>query len=270
MPSIYVTDQSLILSGTGIMDLPETVLHAGTGVQTIFDRWGDYSMMAVDPVDDETFCYTQEYYAVTGAFDFTTRITCFTVFGIIPVELLSFNATLNGDVATLEWVTSSETNNSGFEVQMLPDGQSEFRAIDFVEGHGTTTEVQHYTYTTTGLNSGTYMFRLKQIDFDGGFEYSQEIEVTVGVPGTHVLTQAYPNPFNPMASFSLSVATAQHVEVVLYNAIGQQVQTLFSGQMEAGEAHALTINGANLPSGPYYYRVIGENFAESGRVTLLK
>ena len=269
MPSIYVTAQSLILSGTGVMDLPETVLLAGTGVQTgSFGRWGDYSMMSVDPDNDEQFCYTQEYYANTGSFDFTTRIVCFTVFGIIPVELLSLDAAASGSDIIVNWITSSETNNSGFEVQLR--GTGEYEAMGFVEGSGTTTLEQSYSYTISDLAPGAYTVRLKQIDFDGAFEYSPEVEIEVGVPGTHVLTQAYPNPFNPMASFSLTVATAQHVEVVLYNAIGQQVQSLFSGQMEAGEAHALTINGANLPSGPYYYRVIGENFAESGRVTLLK
>ena len=93
---------------------------------------------------------------------------------------------------------------------------------------------------------------------------------TDGLPGTHNLSSAYPNPFNPQASFSLSVAAAQNVEIALYDQIGRQVATLFSGQMEEGQARAFTIDGANLPSGSYYYQAIGQTFSETGRVTLLK
>ena len=187
---------------------------------------------------------------------------------LVPVELVSFDATVSGSDLNLSWLTSSETNNAGFEVQLR--GTGDFEAIGFVDGHGTTTIEQSYNYTISDLAPGTYTARLKQIDFDGAFEYSPQVEIAIGVPGTHLLTQAYPNPFNPQASFSLSVAASQNVEVALYNAIGQRVATLFSGQMEAGQARAFTIDGANMPSGSYYYRAIGQTFAESGRVTLLK
>ncbi len=188
----------------------------------------------------------------------------------VPVELVSFNATLNGDVATFEWVTSSETNNSGFEVQMLPDGQSEYQAMAFVEGHGTTTEVQHYTYSVIGLNSGTHMFRLKQIDFDGRFEYSQEIEVSVGVPGTHVLEAAYPNPFNPEATFRFGVNTQQNVRAELVDVLGRVVSNLFEGNVAADEMQTVRIDGSSLPSGTYMIRIVGETFADAQSVTLLK
>ncbi len=187
---------------------------------------------------------------------------------VVPVELVSFEANVSGSDINLNWLTSSETNNAGFEIQLR--GSGDYEAMGFVDGHGTTSVEQSYAYTINNLTSGVYTVRLKQIDFDGAFEYSPEIEIAVGVPGTHVLTQAYPNPFNPQASFSLSVAAAQHVEIALYDQIGRQVATLFSGQMEEGQARAFTIDGANLPSGSYYYQAIGRTFSETGRVTLLK
>lgn len=187
---------------------------------------------------------------------------------LIPVELTSFDANVNGSNINLSWETASETNNAGFEVQLRGDGA--FQSMGFVDGHGTTTESQHYSYTIPDLAPGTYAVRLKQIDFDGGFDYSPQVEVQVGVPGSHILTQAYPNPFNPQATFSLSVATEQRVEIGLYNALGQRVDTIFSGIMDAGQARAFTVNGGGLPSGAYYYRAVGENFAETGRVMLLK
>ena len=133
-----------------------------------------------------------------------------------PVELTRFEGVVNGSDAALMWQTASETNNAGFEVQMRADGVSDYHALEFVEGHGTTTEVQNYSYTVRNLDPGVYAFRLKQIDFDGAFEYSDEIEVTIGVPDTHLLTNAYPNPFNPQARFSLSVAQTQNVNVSAY------------------------------------------------------
>ncbi len=188
----------------------------------------------------------------------------------VPVELVSFNATLNGDAASFEWVTSSETNNAGFEVQMMADGQREFQAMAYVEGNGTTTEVQHYTYNVTGLNSGSHTFRLKQVDYDGAFEYSDEIEVAVGVPGTHVLEAAYPNPFNPEATFRFGVKAQQNVRAELVDVLGRVVSTLFDGNVEADEMQTIRIDGSGLPSGAYLIRVVGESFADAESVTLLK
>lgn len=188
----------------------------------------------------------------------------------VPVELVSFNATLNGDLAAFDWVTSSETNNAGFELQMLADGQTEYEAMAFVEGRGTTTEVQHYSYNMAGLNSGTHMFRLKQVDYDGAFEYSQEIEVSVGVPGTHVLEAAYPNPFNPEATFRFGVNTQQNVRADLVDVLGRVVNTLFEGNVSADEMQTVRINGSGLPSGIYMVRLVGETFTDAQSVTLLK
>ncbi len=188
----------------------------------------------------------------------------------VPVELVSFNATLNEDLVSFEWVTSSETNNSGFEIQMLADGQAEYSVLDFVAGHGTTTEVQHYTYTAGGLPSGTHMFRLKQVDYDGVFEYSNELEVTVGVPGTHVLESVYPNPFNPEATFRFGVNAQQNVRAELVDALGRVVSTLFEGSVSADAMQTVRIDGSGLPSGVYMIRLVGETFADAQSITLLK
>ena len=185
----------------------------------------------------------------------------------IPVELIAFDAQVSGRDVLLRWETASETNNAGFEVQMLW-GET-WNALGFVEGHGTTTEAQQYSYSTE-LLPGTYSFRLKQIDFDGQFEYFGNVEATVGTPSTHLLSAVYPNPFNPQASFDLAVAQTQHVSVELFNVLGQRVATLFDATMEADANQTFTIDGAGLATGPYVVRVTGERFAESRTVTLLK
>lgn len=185
----------------------------------------------------------------------------------IPVELTSFDAVVDGQNVTLNWETGSETNNAGFEVQMLA-GES-WDVLGFVNGHGTTTETQAYSHTAS-LQPGTYTFRLKQIDFDGQFEFLGNVEATVGTPGTHLLSNVYPNPFNPQATFDLSVATAQDVTIDLYNVLGQRVATIFDGAMEANANQSFTIDGAGLATGAYIVRINGERFSATRQITLMK
>jgi len=190
--------------------------------------------------------------------------------GVLPVELTAFTATTDGPNVHLAWQTASETNNAGFEVQMLADDQAEYEAVSFVGGHGTTTEEQNYAYTMLNVNPGTHSFRLKQIDFDGAFEYSPEVEATIEVVGTHQLSSAYPNPFNPTSQFTLAVATGQQVKAELFNTLGQRVAVLFDGRVEANQAQSVTIDGAGLASGMYVVRISGERFSDNLSVTLLK
>ena len=186
----------------------------------------------------------------------------------VPVELISFNATVNGTDVVLNWETSSETNNAGFETQMLV-GEN-WDVLGWVEGHGTTTEAQSYSYTAENIGVGTHTFRLKQIDYDGAFEYHGEVEATIETPGTHLISSAYPNPFNPQSQFTLAVAQDQHVTAELFNTLGKRIAVLFAGTVEANQVQSVTIDGAGLPSGMYIVRVIGDRFSDALSVTLLK
>ena len=126
---------------------------------------------------------------------------------IVPVELTSFTASVlqNEKAVQLNWTTATETNNSGFEIlrgvypaNSRTQNDNEWNTIGFVPGFGTTTEPKSYSFTDENVSTGIYKYRLKQIDFDGTFEYSNEIEVEVDfTPKEFVLYQNYPNPFNP-------------------------------------------------------------------------
>ena len=186
----------------------------------------------------------------------------------LPVELTAFGAVRSGGDVLLKWQTATETNNAGYEVQHKTNAA--FQKIGYVEGMGTTTEGQAYSYRCTELAPGRHVFRLKQVDFDGASAYSAEVEVFVELPGAYELTAAYPNPFNPQAQFTLAVQQAQVVQVALYDLLGRRVQTLYNGVLEANESHSFTINGAGLSSGLYLIQVQGERFSASQRVTLLK
>ena len=131
---------------------------------------------------------------------------------IVPVELQSFTAEVIGSDVKLFWSTATETNNQGFEIERISPIRSkndEVRRvgmkIGFVPGFGTTTEVHHYSFVDESLQSGDYQYRLKQIDFDGTFEYSNIIEVTVDAPTKFSLEQNYPNPFNPTTKIKYTI-----------------------------------------------------------------
>ena len=192
----------------------------------------------------------------------------------LPVELVSFNGLADGNAVLLQWETASETNNAGFFVEMAavsPSGIAPvFEQQGFVDGAGTTEAAQTYTYRIPNLDPDTYLFRLKQVDYDGTFEYSPEIELDLEVPASHFLSPAYPNPFNPQAQFRLAVQQRQHVNIALYNVRGQLVKTLFDDVLDAHVTRTFTLDGSSLQSGLYVYRVTGERFVDSQRVMLIK
>ena len=140
--------------------------------------------------------------------------------------------------------------------------------MGFVEGHGTTLEAQSYTFRIEDLLPGRHVFRLKQIDFDGAFEYSPEVEVIVGVPGSHHLTAAYPNPFKSQATLTLALRAAQPVKITLYDALGRRVMLLHEGALTAGTVHRFTVEGSQLTSGLYHIRIEGKYFRD-GRVVMV-
>ncbi|MEO1632162.1 MAG: T9SS type A sorting domain-containing protein, partial [Bacteroidota bacterium] len=189
----------------------------------------------------------------------------------IPVELTTFDVQLDGRAAQLAWATASETNNSGFEVQMRGPQGADFSALAFVEGTGTTTEAQAYRFATDALSPGTYTFRLKQVDFDGAFAYSPEVEATIELLDAFELADIYPNPFGARAAtLSLAVRESQAVTVTLYDALGRAVATLHDGWIEAGAALPMEIDATSLANGVYVVRAAGTDFATTRRVTVVK
>ncbi|MEL6771938.1 MAG: T9SS type A sorting domain-containing protein [Bacteroidota bacterium] len=194
---------------------------------------------------------------------------------VIPVELLGFDVSLDGTDAVLAWRTASETNNSGFEVQARRPRAERFEVLDFVPGFGTTTEAQAYAFRVSDLEPGTYTFRLRQLDFDGGFEMLPEVEVTVAVPGTHWVAEAYPNPFGSAvgaldATVEFAVAHSTPVRAVLYDVLGRPVQTVFDGTPAANTPIRARVAGHNLASGTYVLVVTGEGFRDTQRVTVTR
>jgi|SRR5690554_5859826 len=192
---------------------------------------------------------------------------------VVPVELTSFTAAVGNGQVTLNWQTASETNNYGFEIQRANDGQT-FVTVGFVNGHGTTTEAKQYSYTDKNLAKGVYTYRLKQVDFNGAYEYSNEIEVNYDVVTSFSLSQNYPNPFNPSTTITFALPVDADVTLKVFNVIGEEIQSISKGILSAG-THNLDFNAQGLNSGVYFYSlealgVDGTSFKEVKKMMLAK
>lgn len=173
---------------------------------------------------------------------------------IIPVELTSFTASVQGNEITLNWSTATELNNQGFEIQKK-SLNGEFEKIAFIAGFGTTSEPKSYSYKDINSLSGKVVYRLKQIDFDGSFEYSNSIEVDFGLtPKDYALYQNYPNPFNPSTSIKFALPSTSDVRIEIFNMLGESIGILSDGIKEAGY-HTLSWNAPNVASGIYFYSI---------------
>ena len=187
---------------------------------------------------------------------------------IVPVELLSFSASAAANAVALKWSTATELNNMGFEIQRSNDG-IEFFSVGFVDGHGTTTEQHKYSYSDRNLINGKYFYRLKQVDYDGSYEYSNIVEVEWRAFNSYLLEQNYPNPFNPTTKIGFGIRDKSNVKITILNAIGEEVAVVLNEVKEAGY-HQVEFNAANLPSGVYFYQLRAGSFVETKKMILAK
>jgi len=187
---------------------------------------------------------------------------------VTPVELTSFTASVKENNVTLNWITATELNNSGFEI-LRSVQQDVWEKIEFVPGNGTTSEIHYYSFEDENLNAGNYSYKLKQIDFDGSFEYSNVIFVEVTIPVEFELSQNYPNPFNPSTIIKFAIPEATMVTLTVFNALGEEVALLVDRFMESG-IHEVNFEAVGLNSGMYFYRIQAGEFTQVKKMTLLK
>jgi photosystem II stability/assembly factor-like uncharacterized protein len=186
---------------------------------------------------------------------------------VVPVEFTSFTSAVSGNTVTLNWTTATEKNNSGFSIERKTE-TTEFETVGFVSGNGTTTKISNYSYSDK-VETGKYIYRLKQIDYDGSFAYSSEIEAEVEVPTVYALEQNYPNPFNPSTIIRYSVPVDGFVTLSIYNALGEKVASLVNQQVSAG-VYEVDFNASSFASGIYFYRLDAGNFVSIKKMMLLK
>ena len=204
---------------------------------------------------------------------------------IVPVELISLTAAVNENIVILRWSTASEKNNKGFEVERRSltqtlsserspsdkgEGFNDWIKVGFVQGIGTSTHAKEYSYVNAISKYGKYLYRLKQIDFDGKVSYSEEVSVEAGTkPENFVLEQNYPNPFNPTTFIKFSLPQASKVNLSVYNSLGELVNVLAFGEYEDG-VYERVFDASGLASGIYIYILRTDNVVLKQKMVLMK
>ncbi len=192
---------------------------------------------------------------------------------VVPVEFNSFKAENINNKVNIEWVTSTETNNSGFEIERSgkrkTNSKMNWVEIAFIEGNGTTSEFNNYNFTDIVEKPGIYFYRLKQIDFNGTVTYSDEIDITVEEPNSFLLMQNFPNPFNPSTTIRFTTPVQTKVEVSVFNSLGEKVAQIINAELSEGY-HEFNFNASNLSSGIYFYRIKTEQFSDTKKMMLIK
>lgn len=191
----------------------------------------------------------------------------------LPVKLQSFTYSVSGRNVTLNWSTTMEENNEGFEVERKNENGT-FTKIGFVKGHGNSNNVNNYKFVDTKLESGKFSYRIKQIDYNGNYEYfTLSGEVTVSNPSKFSLSQNYPNPFNPVTKIDFEIPQDSKVTMKVYDLTGKEISTIFEGTKSAG-FHTVQFDGSKISTGVYFYRLItnsnGQELVITKKMNLIK
>lgn len=195
----------------------------------------------------------------------------------LPVELTSFTGSVAGNSVTLDWQTATEVNNYGFEVEKSANitgassDAAKWETIAFIPGHGNSNSTKYYSYTDENAGTGNIQYRLKQIDTDGAFEYSDVVTVSLeeSIPTEFALLQNYPNPFNPSTRITVNIPQEADVRLNVFNIIGEKVAELVNQRMQAG-SHEFVFEASNLQSGIYIYELKAGNYSAIKKMMLIK
>ena len=243
-------------------------------------QFQDHSTFYSKMVDEQRWYLTGAQTLSQGFVLFTDNA------GGVPVELVSFTAESVDNGVQIKWTTASELNNLGFEIERRTDDEN-WRTIGFVEGKGTTTEIQNYYYADDlyGVNESKFYYRLKQIDFNGKYEYSDEVEV-IKIPSSFSLEQNYPNPFNPSTKIKFTIPTPPSssplvkgrnevgfVTLKVYDVLGNEIATLVNEEKLAGE-YEVEFNTSSInhhpSSGIYFYQLNSGEFIQTKKMLMIK
>ena len=215
-----------------------------------------------------------DWYFEVGGNDYTDYTnTYFDPEEFLPVELSSFIAINKLNDITLNWETKTEVNCAKFEIERKSIS-TEWCNISSLLANGNSNVSKQYSFTDKKLNSGKYSYRLKMIDLDGKFQYSDLIDIEIAVPKEFILSQNYPNPFNPSTKIDYQLPLDSRVTIELYNIVGQKVGELVNKEQTAGY-YSIALN-KEMASGVYIYRMVasdkikGNNFVSIKKMVMIK
>jgi len=256
----------ILVSTTDTAVASFTTLVAAYDVNAFPYGWTTQYAIDLSPFTGMSVYIAFKHFDVNGNGMYIDDIT---IIDPVPVELTSFTASVSGTDVILSWMTATELNNSGFQIERRT-GEESWNNLGFVEGHGTTTETQSYSFLDKNLASGIYNYRIKQVDFDGSYKYyelNQEIEIEA--PNAYSLSQNYPNPFNPSTKIEFTISEIRFTTLKIYDVLGNEVLILVNEEKLTG-TYEVEFDGSNLPSGVYFYQLKAGDFIETKKMVLMK
>ena len=260
------------------IDLPPTNNNNGT-IVSCFENWSDVVTLKFSIVNENyplnlwwktTSMFWQVYDAdnitpwQNGVFE--------NIFNYpLPVELSSFTAQITAnDEVFLKWIIQASVNNYGFDIERNSTSDSStWVNIGFVEGISNSTFPVEYNFTDRSYREGTKTnYRLKMIDNDGTYEYSNIVEVLT-LPQSFSLEQNFPNPFNPSTKIRFSLPHSANIKLEVFNILGEKISDLIDAEMDAGN-HEIEFSANNLASGLYIYRLSTKDFVDVKKMVVAK
>ena len=283
--SISLKDEMVLVNNTYSLGVTPSIINPGTGASDQASFWdrnygalllieeyygGDFNAY-YHTLNDLLSHYNLPYYLKMSKLTLATTATLAQLTDIVPVEMITFTASVRNSQVQLLWSTASELNNRGFEIERSVNDASNFTSVGFVDGKGNSTEINYYSFNDNPQVSGANQiyYRLKQIDFDGTSTYSNIVNVSYDVPAEFVLNQNYPNPFNPATTISYFVPKEGFVSLKVYDFLGREVKTLVN-EMKSTGSYELSFDATNLPSGTYFCIMSADGFSKTTKMVLLK
>ena len=246
---------------------------AGTDYQIVLsvaNSSDDVKVLAEGVTGTHSSVFNGSSWTAQTAFNLRIRSIVTSTTGIFPVELVSLSATTKGRNVSLHWLTITEVNNFGFDVERRQSGINlQWAKVGFMPGYGTSNISHDYFFIDSSFSIGNFVYRLKQIDNDGVWKYSNSIEVSNDIPLTFALSQNYPNPFNPSTTIKYTIPAVSNVTLKIFNLLGQVVTTLVDERQEAN-TYVKEFDASKLSSGIYFYQISAGSFNATKKMILLK
>jgi hypothetical protein len=209
-----------------------------------------------------------------------TGLNSFSVFSFgdnnapLPVTISSFTSSVLGRNVCLVWNTEMEINNSSFDIERKIYSTNDWISVGHVNGKGSTNTPSSYTFTDENLYTGKYCYRLKQIDYNGNFQYHNlSAFIEISLPTIYYLSQNYPNPFNPYTNIDFNLPVDSKVTINIYDITGRRLRTVINKSMRAGY-HTERFDASSFSSGIYFYTLYakssGQSFIATKKMVILK
>ena len=259
-----ITDRKILFAGTDV----------GVYVKDGANNWSSFSNGLPNVVVPEMEIFYQSGADKLRAGTFGRGLWETEIASIFPVELTGFTAKSDGGNVTLNWSTATEVSNYGFEIQRAVSSgnhsETNWQKTGFVRGSGNSNSPRSYSFTDKTIKeSGKYLYRLKQLDETGSFEYSKQIEVELGPVKNYTLRQNYPNPFNPLTVIGYSLPAAGKVTLKVYDILGKEIAELVNEEKPAGQ-YEVKFDASRLTSGVYLYTLKAGNYSETKKMVVIK